>query len=530
MASPLETSAILSGDEIRPYRIHVSSKYLDLTRQKLELTRLPHDTPEPKSQDWWEPKPQIEPLIDFWLEKYDWREQERILNAQLSQFRTAVRVPGAVEASSVRIHFVHARSPHAHAVPLLLIPPFPFTNLSLGHIIRPLTEPEDPGTQQPFHVVIPSLPGLGFSDALPSDVPVIPTVAEILDTVMARLSYTSYMASNTASAAASLAEIDWKLANHLASNYADSCVGVHFINPPLAAPKLAEAPLAWMKWSVAKFFRAPILGYQSEDFRSLDRVGTPTTGRQIPTSLIEPNTPSFALCDSPVGLLALVLKVLRVLGARRDFSPIDVVTLTQAAWLPGPESAMRFWAHCLAHEERPARKPTTRPKIGLTVFSGDEEAREDDVEARAVSPRPPAGSYACPAWANVSYDVLHTQRVPGVAGLVAWDSPELIFAVVRGLAKELVSRDGRLRSAEQPGTAPLQGVTIQSDSAPGQIPRTPGDTMPSTPQVEASWRLERIREASETPKKSQNDGGRADADADFDQASPDTIVVTPPSN
>ncbi|CCF43032.1 hypothetical protein CH063_12850 [Colletotrichum higginsianum] len=55
MATPLESSAILSGDEIKPYRIH-----------KLELTRLPHETVESKSRDWWEPKTQIEPLIDFW--------------------------------------------------------------------------------------------------------------------------------------------------------------------------------------------------------------------------------------------------------------------------------------------------------------------------------------------------------------------------------------------------------------------------------------------------------------------------------
>lgn len=56
-------------NEIRPYRIHVSSKYLELTKRKLELTRLPHDVAEPKSKSddaWWEPKPQVEPLIDFW--------------------------------------------------------------------------------------------------------------------------------------------------------------------------------------------------------------------------------------------------------------------------------------------------------------------------------------------------------------------------------------------------------------------------------------------------------------------------------
>ncbi|KAL0943951.1 putative epoxide hydrolase [Colletotrichum truncatum] len=541
MATPLETSVILAGDEIRPYRIHVSSKYLDLTKQKLELTRLPHETVEPKSQDWWEPKQQIEPLIDFWLEKYDWREQERLFNAQLPQFRTAVSIPGS--ESSIRLHFIHVRSPHDHAVPLLLIPPFPFTNLSLGHLIQPFTEPENPETQQPFHLVIPSLPGLGFSDALPSNTPVISAAAEILNVVMSRLSYTSYLVSNTASAASSPAEIDWKLANYLATHYSGSCAGAHFINPSITAPTLKEAPLEWMKWTIAKLFRAPVLGYQNEDFRSLDRVQSNPESRASksspklgPNTIMEPNTPSFALCDSPVGLLALVLKVIRILGTTRDFSPTEIITFTQTAWLPGPEAAMRFWAHCLAHDEKQLPKPATKPRVAITVFSGDDGGtRPPDAETRTISPRPAPSSYACPAWANVLYNVVHTHRAPGNPGLVAWDSPEHILDGIRGLSKGLLSIGSKLKtSSSQPGTEPLQGVVIQSDSAPApgsnQAVRTPGPTevMPSTPQAEASWRLERIREASETPGKSQKDGGGADAD--FDQASPDTIVVTPPGN
>jgi len=51
-----------------PSPTQVSSRYLDLTKQKLEITRLPHEVPEPKSEDWWEPKPQVEPLIDFWYD------------------------------------------------------------------------------------------------------------------------------------------------------------------------------------------------------------------------------------------------------------------------------------------------------------------------------------------------------------------------------------------------------------------------------------------------------------------------------
>ncbi|KAI8204129.1 putative epoxide hydrolase [Colletotrichum sp. SAR 10_66] len=526
MVTPLENSAVLAGDEIRPYRIHVSSKYLDLTKQKLELTRLPHETSEPKSQDWWEPKRQIEPLVDYWLEKYDWREQERLFNAQLPQFRTAVLIPGT--EASVRSHFIHVRSSHSNAVPLLLIPPFPFTNLSLQHLVQPLAEPEDPENKQPFHVVIPSLPGIGFSDALPSNTSVISATAEVLNTVMTRLSYSTYVATNTASATSSPAEIDWKVANHLATHYPNSCVGAHFLSPSIKAPTVQTAPFEWMKWSIAKLFRAPVLGYQREDFTSLDRVSA--SPALPPPDMLEPNTPSFALCDSPVGLLALVLKVLRVLGAQKQFSPTEILTLTQTAWLPGPEAALRFWAHCLAHEEEQPPKPATKPKIAMTVFTGEAAAGPSDVEAQAVAPRPASISYACPAWAKVSYNLLHTRRVSGTPGLVAWDAPEYIFEGVRGLTKELLAIDSTLKRSGQT-TAPLQGVSVQADVSSGaqqQAKTTGGDNVPSTPQGEASWRLERIREASETPNKSQKDGGGTEAD--FDQASPDTIVVTPPGN
>ncbi|KAK1599794.1 epoxide hydrolase [Colletotrichum navitas] len=537
MATPLEPGAVLWDDEIRPYRIHVSSKYLDLTRQKLELTRLPHETLGPTSRDWWEPKAQIEPLIDFWLEKYDWRQQEAVFNDQLPQFRTAVTVPGS--ESPVRLHFVHVRSPHGHAVPLLLVPPFPFANLSLGHLIRPLAEPEDPDEQQPFHVVIPSLPGLGFSDALPGNTPVIPATADILDLVMSRLSYKHYLVSNTSSAASSPAGIDWRLANHLAMYHSGSCLGAHFINPLLSAPTLKEAPLEWMKWSIARLFRAPFFGYQSEDMRSLNQA-EPAPGQSTspispgPASVIEPNTPSYALCDSPVGLLALVLKVIRVLGAQKDFSEADIITFTQTAWLPGPEAAMRLWAHCLTHQEKPLPRPAKKPDVAITVFSGG--ARDAEVEAQSTSPRAALVPYACPAWANVSYNAVHVRRITGSPGLVVWDRPELIGEGIRGLASRLLSSSGgsRLRNREQPGTAPLREVVVvvPPNSTPGgesgPQPRSPQTISPAA-QGEATWRLERIRESSETPSKTRpEDRARAGPDADFDGASPDTIVVTPP--
>lgn len=254
-----------------------------MTRQKLELTRLPHEGADPPSTDWWEPKPQVEPLIDFWLEKYSWRDQEASLN-KIPQFRTAISIPGA--EAPIRLHFIHVPSPHSQAaVPLLLIPPFPLSNLALAHLVTLFTgsaSADATTNSQTFHLVIPALPGLGFSDRFPNNTPEISTTAEILDTLMSRLGYQHYLASNAGPAHSSPAEIDWKLIACLAATYTSSCVGAHFIAPPLASPRLSEAPIEWAKWTIANTLSAGILGYSEQDFAALKQ--TPavkkTSGRK----------------------------------------------------------------------------------------------------------------------------------------------------------------------------------------------------------------------------------------------------------
>ncbi|TLS28136.1 hypothetical protein PpBr36_01987 [Pyricularia pennisetigena] len=362
--------AVLSpgvGDEVKPYKIHVSGKYLDLTRQKLELTRLPHENSIARSHDSWEPKPAVEAVIDYWLDRFSWRDQEEKFNT-LPQFRTAISTDSALQAPQ-RIHFLHFRSPHQGAVPLLLIPPFPFTNLSVAHLGESLANPlpadgddAEARATKPiaFHVVIPSVPGLGFSDALPSNAGAVPATVEMLDRLMRRLEYSHYLASGTSSGVSSPARIDWLILERLALEYATSCLGVHMISPPLQAPNITESPVEFAKWSVASLFSAPILGYTAEDFTALaasstartkvtilEDAQTETPVRTRPSRLTkqrscgqcggacrygshhehlgqiglnslappqDANTLAYALCDSPTGLLVYILKILRLLA------------------------------------------------------------------------------------------------------------------------------------------------------------------------------------------------------------------------
>lgn len=423
--------------------------------------------------------------------------------------------------------------------------------------MKPLTEPEDAANNQPFHLVIPSLPGLGFSDPLPNNTSIISTIAEVLNTLMARLSYPHYLATNSGAASQSPAEIDWKLVNTLATRYSTSCLGAHFIAPPLSTPKISEAPWEWTKWSIANFFRAGILGYDDSDFQALNRTYVPwSVGKRPPTpqqfglnklGLTEPNTLAYALCDSPIGLLVFVMKGLRALGPTSNFTPEQVITFTELAWLPGPEYAMRFWAYCATHDEDEERKEkekkaaaqAAKPRVAITVFLGGKDAPvapQGDVELTALPPplrTDDKQKYVCPAWANAHYNVLHTQRVAGKPGLLAWEQPEVIFKGVRGLAKQILRLDKRLApgitapTAAEP--APLQKVVVipasdSSENAGG--PSTPANALSPVTDSDATPKPGLKVPESTRPGLAPTPSGQKDSDQTVVSTSNKDIVNT----
>lgn len=102
---PPKKSSLLQENNVQPYRMHVSQKYLDLTRQKLELARLPQEPRGPtmahQQSLFGVPKADLEPLVDHWMEDYDWREQEKFYNDTLPQFRGSF--------NGAKVHFVHRR-------------------------------------------------------------------------------------------------------------------------------------------------------------------------------------------------------------------------------------------------------------------------------------------------------------------------------------------------------------------------------------------------------------------------------------
>jgi len=398
------------------------------------------------------------------LEHYTWRSQESHLNT-LPQFRTAIQVPSSSTSVPLRIHFLHIRSSHKHAVPLLLLPTFPLTNLSLIPLFAPLTDPQSPTSTQPFHLVVPSIPGLGFSDAFQCADGLLEKTAEVFNILMRRLGYEFYIASATGAGRESPSGIDYHLARIVGEKFPGSCLGVHVVEPCIERPRIGRETWGWAKFALAGFFHASLFGYEEGDWvalresakvsrrpegarwirdeeRPLLRVGTAGGYGAVGTvGLREPNTFAYAFCDSPVGLLSLVCSALRKKSPQHRLSSAEIIDVTQLAWLPGPEGAARFWAAAVKEVETEEKQKTMRARVAVTVF-GSDGADAD---------------YVCPAWANAQHDVVFAQRAAGKAGLSPWERTDVLVAGIRGLAREVDLLDGRLK------VKPLSQVVIAEE-------------------------------------------------------------------
>ncbi len=464
----------------------VSSKYLALTKSKLEVTRLPrhYDSPTtlPTEDDWslGTPKSIVEPLIDYWLEYYNWRDIEASYNL-LPQFRIALKPDQHNEGEKpIRIHFIHQRSLREDAIPLLLLPSFPFTPLSLEPLLTALSDPKDGG--QVFHVVCPSLPGLGFSDAftvMPAQASVLKTTATMFSSLMGKLGYEGYIVSSTGSGVLSPAGIDYHLARIIAETDR-SCLGAHLIDTIIPAPTMARTPGSYLKYSTAKFFHASWFGYTKDDWAAATRSSSspPATtepkiksranttdlesGTAFPTHQRKPrvlttaswkfNSPSpssstshpsslaplvtphshlslpttltlaYGLCDSPTGLLSLILFGLQKLAPGHGLKDAEILTIVQLAWLPGPEGALRFWsgAHTEAKTQSVGRR---KAKVVVTSYS----------EEQGFGAPSGKGSWFSPVWAETRHTVLKTLRREGRRGL-PWERVEDVLDGVRALS------------------------------------------------------------------------------------------------
>lgn len=211
---------------VEPFEIRVTDAVLDDLQERLARTRFP-DQIEGTGWEYGTPVPYLRALVESWRTTFDWRAQEAALNT-FEHFRTTI--------DGQRLHFLHARSRHDDARPLLLVHGWPGSFVEFLDVIPRLTDPRAHGgsAEDAFHVVVPSLPGYGFSDPPRAPGWDIVRTAQAFVVLMARLGYTRYGAQGG----------DWgaQITTRMAALDAEHCVALH-LNMPLAVPPAEPGPL-----------------------------------------------------------------------------------------------------------------------------------------------------------------------------------------------------------------------------------------------------------------------------------------------
>jgi pimeloyl-ACP methyl ester carboxylesterase len=266
------------NDAIERFEIHVDDAVLDDLRDRLARTRIP-DQIDGTGWEYGVPADYLRALVDYWRHAYDWRAQEARLN-QLEHFRT--RIDGQ------SIHFVHARSPHADAFPLLLTHGWPGSIVEFLDVIPRLAVPDAHGghSGDAFHIVAPSLPGYGFSEPTRTRGWDVPRIARAFIELVRRLGYARYGAQGG----------DWgaQVTTRMGAFDPEHCAAIH-LNMPIADPP--EEPV-------------PLTEEEQRDLAALQQFRREESG-YAQEQMTKPQTLGAALNDSPAGLLAWIVEKFR---------------------------------------------------------------------------------------------------------------------------------------------------------------------------------------------------------------------------
>jgi microsomal epoxide hydrolase len=390
-ASPVSPSADTS---IRPYTIHIADEDIADLQQRLARARLPEQL---QDVDWryGTDTAYLAELLDYWQHQFDWRAQERRLN-EFDQFVTDI--------DGLQMHFIHQRSPHANATPLLLTHGWPGSIVEFYKIIEPLTHPELHGgsADDAFHVVAPSLPGFAFSEkpATPGYNP--EKMAHMLAALMQRLGYEKYGAQGG----------DWGgiINRILAARYPQQLIGLHsnfvLANPPADPELRAQTPPADLaRRDQRQAFMANETAYQ-----------------QIQGS--KPQSLGVGLNDSPAGLAAWIVEKFHGWSdlpnnhPEDKFSKDELLTNISVYWFTQSiTSSTRIY-----YENRAV--PMSEPLGFVSVPT-----------AGAIFPKE---IYLTPRlWAEQSYNIVRWTEMPRGGHFAALEETDLLLADIRAFFRQL---------------------------------------------------------------------------------------------
>ncbi len=324
-------------DTITPYTIHVSDEVLDDLKRRLRATRWPEAEPV---DDWSQgvPLAWLQGVCRYWAEEYDWRAREAALN-RFDHFTTPL--------DGLDIHFIHQRSPHRDALPLLITHGWPGSVIEFHKIIEPLVDPPAHGgdASDAFHVICPTLPGFGFSGKPAQTGFGVEKVAQMWAQLMARLGYTRYGAQGGDWGSAVTSCLGWQDPAH--------CAGIHITLAMGTRPKIEGDPTPEEQRALdgIEYYQRWDSGYSKEQST-------------------RPQTIGYGLNDSPVGQAAWILEKFWA-WTDCDGDPESVLSRDELldnvmlywATESGASSARIYWQSFGRAERKPVTVPT-----GVAVY------------------------------------------------------------------------------------------------------------------------------------------------------------------
>jgi pimeloyl-ACP methyl ester carboxylesterase len=389
------TSAAETAIDIRPFQVEIPEEELAELRRRIEATRWPSkELVADRSQG--VQLATLQALARYWTTDYDWRRCEARLNA-LPQFTT--------EIDGVDIHFIHVRSRHENALPLIMTHGWPGSVIELLETVGPLTDPTASGghAEDAFDLVLPSLPGYGFSGE-PTELGWdAARTARAWAELMRRLGYTRYVAQG--------GDVGALVTDLMGRQAVEGLVGYHL---NLLTAVLAIGDHLPRESEQERAAAAAVATFRQDGFGYFLEMAT------------RPQTISYSLLDSPVGLAAWLLdhdtdSYYKISRAFVDGEPVGNLTRDTIVdnitlyWLTGTaaSAARSYWedaralAASLASGQAP---PAVTVPVGFTTFPGEIWA----------SPR---------SWVEAVYpDLAYFNEVDKGGHFAAWEEPELFAA------------------------------------------------------------------------------------------------------
>lgn len=373
--------------EIQPFAVEVPQAVLDDLKERLVRARWP-DEAAGAGWDYGTSLAYMQELADYWCSRFDWRAQERAIN-RFAQYRA--------EVNGAMVHFLHERGKGSQPLPLILTHGWPSSFLEMSKLIPLLTDPVRFGGDagDAFDVVVPSLPGYGFSDRPSWRGPW--QTHERWATLMSGLGYERFGAHG--------GDVGAGITSNLGYFFPDRVIGIHLSSDlisPSPLPDCSELSEA------EKDYLARVERWEQDEG---------AYGHQQRT---RPQTLAYGLQDSPVGLAAWIVEKFRAWSdcdgeVERHFSKDDLLTTITLYWVTQTmSSSLRDYYERWHVPALPQQRKRIEVPTGVAVFPGEFLIGQVPRE-----------------WAERSYRITHWTEMPRGGHFAAWEEPELLAQDLR---------------------------------------------------------------------------------------------------